>query len=207
MITTEVTIKRSSSMWGDSFPDKVYKYLTELMQTKAELEKRYMLGIYGDIMDTIRNDALSKAVINAIDGEINLCKFYIEHLDRQKKDKSLNKWVLIKQEDVKPLHDWIPVAGEQWIKTNGRIKACIQFDRTGKMLKLSLSYQNDSKFLTFLPSRQEKDNPIAHVKSETSIETKINEFKRQADTFLNNHQFPPYSNNEYETFRQLLHLE
>lgn len=202
MITTEITIRRSSGLWGGTSPETVKRYREELEKLKKELDG------FGFIYEhnLLGSEELMKSLKGEIDQEIEYCLFYDEYRNREASDSNLGKWVFMKQEDIKPEYDWLKVPGEQWTKTNGRIKAIVQLDRTGIMVKITLEYKNDSEHLKFYERPYALKLPTAHVKSEDSINAKVQELKNEADTFLEDNLNPLYSQYEIDLLKQLLHL-
>jgi len=211
MITTEITIRRGSGLWGGVSPDTVKRYREELEKLKKELNDFDF--IYGH--NLLGSEELMKSLKGEIDEEIKYCLFYDEYRNREASDSNLGKWVFMKQEDIKPEYDWLKVPGEQWTKTNGRIKAIIQFDRTSIMVKITLEYKNDSEHLKFYEASYRsikhgewtRKPPTAHLKSEDSINAKVQELKNEADTFLEDNLNPLYSQYEIDLLKQLLHLK
>ena len=143
MLTTQIVIRRGSVLWGGVSPDAVQRYRQELEELKKELDSFsfvYDLNLLG-------SKTLMEGLQAVITEEITYCQFYDEYRIREASDSSLGQWVFTKQEDTEPLYHWQEVPGDQWTKTNGRVKAIIQLDRTGTMVKITLEYKNDSEYL------------------------------------------------------------
>lgn len=204
MITTGIAIRRGSGLWGGISPEAVKRYREELEKLKKELQDFNF--IYGH--NLLGSEELMKSLQREIDQEIKYCLFYDEYRNREASDSNLGKWVFTKQEDIKPKYDWQEVPGEQWTKANGRIMAIIQFDRTGIMVKITLGYKNDSECLKFYEASYGSVKlPTAHVKSEDSLNAKVQEFQNKADAFLVDNLNPRYSQYEVDLLKQLLHLK
>ena len=201
MLQTIVSIRRSSGLWGELSPESVEQYRKELENRKKELSDFSFL--YRQIL--FGGEELTKAVQSQIEEEIKYCLFYEEFRQRQN-EPTFGEWIFTKQDDIKLQYEWQKIPGEQWTKRNGRVKATIQFDRTGMMVKLSLSYANDSDNLKFYEKPYSHKPEEAHLKSEASIEARVQQFKEQADAFLNDHLYPVYSQSEVNLLYQLLHI-
>ena len=127
-----------------------------------------------------------------VDNELKHCSFYFEYQKRCESEPTLSQWIFKDKEDIKPRWEWVVVPGEQWVKTNGKIRAIIQFDRSGKRVKISLIFENDSSTLSFVDRYEgDKFKPV-HLKNETSIANKVAEFKVEADAYLSDHEYPLY---------------
>lgn len=199
MISPEITIRRSSGLWGGVSPQTVETYRIELEDIKKQL---------GDFSFQYEHTLLGSkdmmaGIQAAITEEISYCLFYYEYQEK-KSEIDFEEWVFTKQEDIKAKDTWNPPPGEQWTKTNGRVKAIIQFDRTGKMVKLTLHYENDSSNLRFVDPSRYNNPKVFHVKSEASIKNKIQELKEEADAFFNDHLYPLYSQYDIDLLKQLL---
>ena len=120
--------------------------------------------------------------------EISYCNFYRECTERQK-EPNFNQWTFLKKEEIKPLYGWQKPQGEQWTKTNGRVRATIQYDRSGIMVKLTLSYKNDSPTLEFIENVKDV---VAHASKESSINAKVVDLKKTAEAFMGVHLLPRY---------------
>jgi hypothetical protein len=202
MIQTEIAIRRGIGLWGGVSPETVKRYREELEALKKQLSDFSFL-----YERTLFGGELRKALIDEIDEELKYCLFYDEFNHRS--EPNFGQWVFRKQEDINAdKQDWQKVPGDQWTKTNGRVKAIIQFDRRGLMVKISLSYENDSTNLKFYERHYHYKEGIqeAHLKSEASIEARVQQFKDEADAYLNEHLYPLYSQHEAELLKQLLHL-
>jgi len=148
---------------------------------------------------------MEKEILEALRAEIDFCKFYLELNEKKSAEASFGKWVFTKKENVKTNYEWVKAKGDQWTKTNGKVKVTIEIDRSGLMTKIILTAKNDSQILKFIDSAS---NPLekSHLKNLKAINQKIEVFKTQADSFLNEHQFPKYNptNCRYNILRKLL---
>lgn len=202
MITTKIEISRSSGLWGGVSPETIKRYREELEALKKQLHDfsfLYEHNLFGA-------GELIKALATSIDEEVEYCLFYDEFRQRQN-EPNFGQWVFRKQEDIDlDTPNWQKVTGDQWTKANGRVKAIIQFDRTGLMVKITLEYRNDSPHLKFIEESRYSaaKYPTVHLKSEASIQAKVQEFKNEAEAFLNEHLYPLYSQYEFELLKQLL---
>lgn len=202
-LQTEISIRWGSGLWGGVSPESVKRYLGELEELKKQLTDFSFL-----YERTLFGGELRKALCTSIDEEIEYCLFY-EEFGKRQNEPDFGKWVLRKQEEINAHSEyWRQAPGDQWTKTNGRVKAIIQFDRGGLMAKITLDYQNDSSHLKFFEHGYNTTIPTAtaHLKSEASIEARVEQFKSEADAFLNTHLYPLYSQNEADLLKGLLHL-
>jgi len=186
MLDFMLNVRRRS--WQGVSTETVKNYLDELNKFKDELNDihfTYRHSLFG-------SDELVKEIQNLIEEELNLCSFYFEYQKRYVSEPNFNQWVFKEKEDIKPRFNWVEVQGEQWVKTNGKIMAIIQFDRSGKRVKISLSFENDSSTLSFEDRYVENKIKPVHLKNEASIANKVAEFKMKADAYLSNHEYPQY---------------
>ena len=190
MIQTTIAIRRSSGLWGGVSSETVKRYREELEELKERLDAFsfiYEHNLFGG--------EVLKALRDEIEGEIKYCLFY-EEFKLRLSEPTFSEWVFT----MKP-------KGEQWTKTNGRIKAIIELDRTGIMVKVTLRYENDSRNLIFYEENRYTKSPYWHLKSDASIMAKVQELRKEANAFLNEHLNPLYSQYEAKLLRELLHLE
>lgn len=182
--------------------ETVQVYLKELTKFKDELHTMhftYLHNLFG-----CRD--LLKEIQELIDKEINFCSFYFEYQKRCESEPNFNQWIFKNEEDI--ISRW-EVHGEQWIKTNGKIKAIIQLDRSGKRVKISLSFENDSSTLGFMDRYVKNKFRSVHLKNETSIANKVSDFKMKADVYLSEHEYPQYcaEKTSIETLNKLLWIK
>ncbi len=190
MIDLEIKIRRAWPLWKDDFGvSDVENYLKELRETEENIRVNsfnYEHVLFG-------NDKIIESVRKLISQETKYCEFFIDHQKRIL-EPDYNKWVFLKKEDIKPLSDWMKPQGEQWIKTNGRVKATIQFDRSGSLVKIKASFENDNEYLNFIDyetnARVEK---TAHLKNEENINKKVEEYKTYADRMMGEYIYPRYT--------------
>lgn len=148
---------------------------------------------------------LSEELVGAIEKqlqqEISYCKFYLEIQEKMPKP-NFNKWIFAKKGEPGYEDDWQKPNCEQWVKTNGRIKAIVEIDRSGKMTEIRVQFKNDSGTLTFIDYYSHPKIKPSHVKSPESITERIKEYKQYADKFLKEHMFEQY-NEEARSFNLL----
>lgn len=200
MIDLMLNIRRR--FWDEVSTDTVQDYLKNLIKFKDELKTIHFTYLH----DLFGSNDLIKEIEELVDKEINLCSFYFDYQKRCESEPNFNQWVFKEKDDIEP--KWGREAqGDQWVKTNGKIKATIQFDRSGKRVKISLSFMNDSAILNFMGRHVEKIKSV-HLKNETSIARKVDEFKTKADTYLSDHEYPIYCAEKLniEILNKLLHI-
>jgi len=201
MIETGLMIRRSNKFWSGFTASAVDEYLNELKTFQETLKKfgwEYESILFG-------SNKLLKSIENIITDEIKYCEFYVEH-QKIKKDVNFQKWVFTKKEDVKSLYAWMTPVGDQWTRSNGRIKATIKIDRSGIMTKLTLFYMNDNQYLNFTEKNSFGDPVIkAHLRNEFSINKRIIGMKAFAETYQREHLFPLYTL-EHSNFMSLENL-
>ena len=186
MIDFMLNVRRR--FWPEVSTETVQNYLEELTKFKDELNTMhftYRHNLFG-------SDKLINEIQELVDNEIKLCSFYQEYQKRYESEPHFNQWIFKEKEDITPMFNWVDVKGEQWTKTNGKIKAIIQFDRSGKRVKISLSFENDSATLNFMDRYEENKIKPVHLKNLTSIANKVVEFKMKADACISNHKYPIY---------------
>jgi len=206
MIDVEIRVKREPSFWQEVSPKMVEAYLKELIEEKEALNKfgfAYEHTLFGskNLLDKLNQ---------SINSEISYCEFYKEYNRRRETEPNFSQWILTRKEDIKVVQTWDPPQGEQWTKSNGRVKAIIQFDRSGLTVKITLKFEEDCEALKFLPDYNwQKQIPTAHLKNEESIEAKVKEFKAKADEFLSQHLFPRYepAQTNLDILKRLLCIE
>lgn len=158
----------------------------------------------------ITNDELYKKMLDTLTWELKYCQFHREILNRMKDEPNFNLWVFTKKEDIKPLYDWRPPEGDEWTRTNGRVKATIRIMRREKSTSIQVTYRNDSKVLTFVDQYNEGDSKPRSLKNEDSINHYIEELKKEADERLSNAELMyPRGNIEkqnLEGLNKLLHI-
>lgn len=138
------------------------------------------------------SEDLFKKIETVLSEEISYYKFYLEFQAKQK-EPNFNKWVFTPKERVVKEYSH-QETHDQWTKTNGRIRAIVEIDKSGKMTKISVRFRNDSEALKFIDNYygQPKIKP-AHAKNIQSITQNIEKYKQISDEFLQEHLFPPYN--------------
>ncbi len=186
MLDLRINIRRR--FWHGISTEEVQNYLEELTKFQEKLDTMdfmYRHNLFG-------SDKLIKEIQELVDKELKLCSFYQEYQKRYEAEPNFNQWILKEKEDIPPRGGWREAHGEQWVKTNGKLKAIIQFDRSGKRVKISLSFENDSIALSFMGRYEETKIKPVHLKNEASIAKKVAEFKMKADAYLSDHEYPQY---------------
>ena len=186
MIDFMLNVRRR--FWPEVSTETVQNYLEELTKFKDELNTMHFTYRH----NLLGSDKLINEIQELVDNEIKLCSFYQEYQKRYESEPHFNQWIFKEKEDITPMFNWVDVKGEQWTKTNGKIKAIIQFDRSGKRVKISLSFENDSATLNFMDRYEENKIKPVHLKNLTSIANKVVEFKMKADACISNHKYPIY---------------
>ena len=211
MVDIEPMIKRDNifSLTERSeydFTEGVQKYLKELQETRQKMGHEWYHATYFYFVDR----ECVKKIAEIIDKEIVYCEFYLEHQER-KKAENFNQWTFIKREDVHFVsYDKEIADGEQWTKTNGKVKATIAFDRTKKTVGLEVSFVNDSHKLDFIDYHVNAEIcKKSHMKSLESIQDRVEEYKRYADKVLKEHQFPSWTpeKTRFDLLKKLLNVE
>ena len=186
MIDLMLNVRRR--FWDGVSTETIQNYLENLTKFKDALNTirfTYSHNLFG-------SDKLLKEIQELVDKELKFCSFYFEYQKRCESEPNFNQWIFKNEEDIKPQWGWKEAQGEQWVKTNGKIKAIIQFDRSGIRVKMSLSFENDSSSLNFMGRYVENKIRPVHLKNETSIANKVVEFKMKADACLSDHEYPEY---------------
>ena len=194
------TMERQSYLWNGVNKENLGKGIKILKETLKEMEKSYSFMRLTQI-----NEDLLRDIRRTIEEEIEYCKFFYEICKREK-EKTFNEWVYIPKEKRVMRHDWVtPIAC--WCKSNGRMKAIIEIDETGKRTKISLKIVNDSEILDFLD--RNKDFGYKNLGNEVSIANQVEEYKEIADKYLEEHKFPRYCSEKrnMETLKELLRIE
>ena len=200
MVTVIPTLRRDSYHFNaESFSEDVKRYLNNLEEAKDLLKNSAWT-----VNRLLLNDSsMEKNVMEEIEREIKYCKFYID-LQERKNNEPLNQWIFIKKEDIEEPSYYREPTGEQWVKSNGRIKAIIQFDRTKKMVGLEVKFENDNQILQFYDSYYDDKNLSckSHLKSPESIDKRVEDYKAYADEVMKNRLFPRW-NQEQKNFHLL----
>jgi hypothetical protein len=147
---------------------------------------------------------MTEAYEEALEEEISYCDFFVEYHSRILHEKHFSEWVFESKESITPRNSWEQVKGERWTKTNGRMKATIQFDRSGITVGISLRFENDSKAISFYQDSYGHKTPSTHLSNEDSIVKKVEEFKQMAEEEMNQHLNPTQEEREIETLKFLL---
>ena len=196
----------NQSFEDGKFAEGVQKYLDELNQTKERMRKEWHRATY---FYSIDRDVVRR-MGELLDKEIEYCTFYLETQER-KKEPNFNQWTFIKREDVEfNSYDKKIADGEQWVKTNGKVKATIAFDRTKKTVGIEVRFANDSHKLDFTDYHENAEIcKKSHVKSPESIQKRVEEYKKYADKVIMEHQFPSWTpeKTRFDLLKKLLNVE
>jgi len=183
MIDFNLVISRS---WFDPTDEDYSLYEESLKEKLKALEDAWL------IRPALINEALLKEMRTALETEIKYCQFHKEYLDRVKNEPNFNEWVFT--ENVESGY-WEKTVGDEWMRTNGRVKAIIRVIPPvieGKMTRIELKYENDSITLTFI-DRYMKDNKPHNLKNAESIKKRIEELKQEANSYLEMHLYPQWN--------------
>ena len=158
----------------------------------------------------ITSDELYKKMLDALKQELKHCQFHREILSRRKDEPNFNQWIFTRKEDIKSLYGWRPPEGDEWTRTNGRIKATIRIIKKEKSTSVQASYRNDSKELTFIDQYNEGNSKPKSLKNEDSINQYVKELKEEADNRLSNVEcmYPRWNaeKQNLEGLNKLLHI-
>ena len=180
MISFNVVISR---VWLDPTDGDYSRYETELHEKLKALKDTWL------IREATINEELLKEMQAALETEIKYCQFRTEYLNAIANESGFNDWVFT--ENVESGY-WEKTTGDEWVRTNGRIKATIRIippKTEGKMTRIELKYRNDSNVLTFI-DHSEETRPTHNLKNPESIKERIKELKKEADEYLDSHLYP-----------------
>ena len=141
------------------------------------------------IRSALINEDLIKKMQTALENEIKYCQFHKEYFDCMTNEVGFNEWVFT--ENVESRY-WDKTIGNEWTRTNGRIKAIIRIippEIESKRTRIELNYYNDSKVLTFI-NRDQKEKKVYNLKNAESIRNKVNELKGNVDEGICYHKYP-----------------
>ena len=183
--------------------ESIQKYIEELESTRERMRKEWRPVSYFYNIDS----RVVREMGEMIDKEIEYCKFYLKTQER-KNTEQFNRWITIKREDVKFCsYDKDIADGEQIVKTNGKVKAIIEFDRTKKMVGITVRFENDSHILDFMTYHENaKIRKKSNLKNEDSIKKRVKKYKDYADRVIEENLYP-YSpeKNRFDLLKKLLH--
>lgn len=183
IIQFDLTISRR---WLDPTDDDYSDYEKALQEKLQALKDTWL------IRAALINEELIKNMKSALENEIKYCQFHSEYLDRVANESGFNEWGFT--ENVESSY-WDKKIGDEWTRTNGRIKAIIRIippETEGKMTRIELRYQNDSSVLTFI-DRYAKENRPHNLKNPESIKQRINELKDEAVEYFGLHLYPQWT--------------
>jgi len=184
MIDFSITIRRT---WFDIEGIEQYE--------KAIEKKLEQLKDTFEIREALINKDLIAAMKRALKKELDFCEFYKIYKDRYLNELNFNEWIFTKKENIKPRWGWNDIEGDQWTKTNGKVKAIILVAKREKNTKVQLSYENDSHSeLGFIESDYGSIELDPHyLRNPDSIKQRIKELKGQADHYLKTHLYPRWN--------------
>jgi len=208
-----ISVERDYFTFKDGVtPETVQKYLDNLKKFKAEF------SVHGWTYKNwlFYSSDLYEKIMAATEQEIKLCEFYLEQQDKLSY-RAYSAWTFIPKD--KQDRQSFREPQDQYVKTNGKVKATITVDDSGKMLKITLEYRNDNQYLDFTSYEEAKDHfETTHVKTAWSVSSKVGLLKSKAERFLREHELPLWwtksnSNKErfhevqqFEIFKKLLHI-
>ena len=182
VIQFDLVINRS---WFDPTDD--YSLYEKALQDKLQALKDSW-----EVREALINEELIKKIRSALEDEIKYCQFRKEYLDRAINESGFNEWCFT--ENVESGY-WDKTIGDEWTRTNGRIKATIRItppETERKRTRIKLEYKNDSSMLTFV-DRYVKENKPHNLKNLESINQRIKELKDVADEYLNLYLYPQWN--------------
>ena len=172
--------------WLDPSDDDYSLYEETLTEKLQALDDTWL------VRDALINERLIKSMRTALENEIKYCQFHKEYHNRIANEPHFNEWVFT--ENVESGY-WEKIIGNEWTRTNGRIKAIIRImppETEGKMTRIELKYENDSSVLTFI-DRYIKDNKPHNLKNPESIKQRIKELKEKANEYFISHLYPQWN--------------
>lgn len=129
-------------------PGQEQFYLGELREERERFVKlrREMHGEFKDIENVFVE------MIEKIDTEINLVNYAMEYNEKKLRCPYFKRWRYVLVKDRKDIYNesvrkW---AGDVWLYTNGRILAKVEIRLVHKMLNVSLTYENDTRFFRYI---------------------------------------------------------
>ncbi len=182
MIDFNLSIRR---VWLDS-SDGYSAYEKELQEKLQAMKETLKIRVH------LVNEELIKKMQAALEDEIKYCQFHREYLDRVANEFGFDGWVFA--ENVESRH-WQEPVGDEWSRTNGRVKATIRItppEKERKMTRIKLSYENDSHILSFIDRYADPYKPH-HLKNAEAIKQRIEELKADAGKYLDLHLYPRWT--------------
>lgn len=196
-----LTMPRNQWLWRGVSPKSVGEYLKQLRRE----QKRFDDGEFALPRPFRLSDDARCKVLTLIDDEIRLAEFYFE-LRGRRKEPDFDQWVFVQREDRQP-QGWREPTGDVWVRSNGRLKAEIEIDRTRTMVRVSLRLQNDSDQLIFY--LRDGGREICHrfLRNKASIESEVARLKQHAESEIQRHLLPCRAQCEQDILGQLLHVD
>lgn len=179
MIELDIIVRRPY------FDISIEEYEEWLKKKLAQLKDTF------EIREALVNEGIIKKMISVLEDELKYCEFH-KNMAQLRTETGFNTWVFTEQKDVKTLYPWNEPEGDEWTRTNGRIKATIRIIKKQKTTSVQLIYKNDNSILTFTDSIEGKKT---HLRKEESINRCIEELKAEADKFLSTPRkmYPSYN--------------
>lgn len=205
MLNLSVGLERDSYDFRDGVTEEaVTEYIKKIDSMHEQLKNGWDFKSY-----LFYSQELYDIVSKQIEQEKAYCNFYLAYLKRSKEEPNFNQWVLTQGLTEKNWRNDAVTTYDTWTLTNGKVKATLKIERTNPMVKLHLSFQNDSKsdleFYSYYSNEKYQVN--AHAKAEESVKAKIEELKKQAEQTLMLFQFPTSckEKQQFDLFCGLLH--
>jgi len=216
MIELTTYIKRGNWFWEDRpLSDAVKIYKKELLKAKKELKELP----YGLTQVLTIADKSIKEIQSRIDRELSFCDFYEFYIKEQKKP-NFNQWVFKTKKQLqetarkKGMDSWEinKFKGDQWEKTNGKIKIRIVIEDKISSIRVSLHISNSAttELPFFLDNNYgEKEIIYSNLFKKESVDKRLNEYKSKAEEFFEEYKYPLYcyEKRQIDILKQLLWIE
>lgn len=135
--------------------------------------------------------------------ELEICDFYLTY-SSVARQSTFDKWVTIEEKERDSENrEGTQREGKAIIKTNGKIKAVIEIKDNTTTTKITLSIQNDNKFLQFWKDRTECISE-RNLRNEKSINEEIEHLKEVADKQMQEHPYYSQEQREWKIYLQLV---
>jgi hypothetical protein len=196
-VQTKLCLDRSTLLWRGVSPETVGSFLKELRQFRKRFrDERFLFAAAVGLSERRCDDLLS-----LLDEEIGIGEFYFE-LRKKQGDPAFDQWVFQEQEQRRDAWPWI--AGDAWLRSNGRVKVAVVVDQSRVSARVSLHVANDSEHLVFFSPERGKEVCHRYLRDEAGIH--VTRLRERADAILEEHRFPAFLVREHNVVRALLHL-